>query len=173
MPYSCVEGGCRRVLPPLLFMSICRGFNLPLCPLALSRKGPVSSTTNWTLHSRRDRSSAWWRTRLWVRELHPVSIQDMAWRRVVSCRQSLPWHIPPIHSATSCDHRLLPKASFHRGPSIVPSCEIPRHSTNAMAPFFRTHLNLTIDFVTALSKFWRSCRSFFPRCAWRARESFD
>ena len=28
-------------------------------------------------------------------------------------------------------------------------------------------------FVAALSWAWRPCRSFFPRCAWRARESFD
>ena len=54
------------------------------------------------------------------------------------------------------------------------SCETPRHSTNAMAPFSRAPLNLSIAlFVAALSWVWRSCRSFFPRCAWRARESFD
>ena len=43
-----------------------------------------------------------------------------------------------------------------------------------MASFSRAPLNLTIAlFVAALSWVWRSCRSFFPRCAWRARESFD
>ena len=54
------------------------------------------------------------------------------------------------------------------------SCENPRHSINAMAPVSRAPLNLTIAlFVAALSWIRRSCRSFFPRCAWRARESFD
>ena len=54
------------------------------------------------------------------------------------------------------------------------SCENPRHSTYVMAPFSRAPLKLTIAlFVAALSWVWRSCRSFFPRCAWRARESFD
>ena len=43
-----------------------------------------------------------------------------------------------------------------------------------MAPFSRAPLNLTIAlFVAALSWVWRSYRSFFPRCAWRVRESFD
>ena len=57
---------------------------------------------------------------------------------------------------------------------MVSSCENPRHSTNAMAPFSRAPPNLTIVlFVAALSWVWRSCRSFFSRCAWRACESFD
>ena len=59
-------------------------------------------------------------------------------------------------------------------PSIVSSCENLRHSTNAMAPFFRTPLNRTIAlFIAALSRVRKCCRSFFLRCAWRARESFD
>ena len=74
----------------------------------------------------------------------------------------------------SCDPRLLPKVSLNRGSSLVSSYENPRHSTNAMVPFSRAPLNLTIAlFIAALSWGWRSCRSFFPRCAWRARESFD
>ena len=99
--------------PRLRVMSIRNGFSLSFCSLALCRKGHVSSTTNWTLLSRRDRASAWWSTRLWVRELHPVFEQDMAWRRVVSCRQPLPCHIPPTSSVASCDPRLLPKVSLH------------------------------------------------------------
>ena len=155
-------------------MSIRNGFSLLFSSLALCRKGHVSSTTNWTLLSRRDRASAWWSTRLWVRELHPVFEQDMTWRRVGFCRQPLPRHIPPTTSVVSCDPRLLPKVSLRRGPSIVSSCGNPRNSTNAMAPFSLAPLNLTIaHFVAALSWVWRSCRSFFPRCAWRARESFD
>ena len=39
-------------------MSIRNGFSLPFCALALSRKGHVSSTTNWSLLTRRDRASA-------------------------------------------------------------------------------------------------------------------
>ena len=69
---------------------------------------------------------------------------------------------------------ILPKVSLHRGPFIVPSCKTPRHSTNVMAPFSCAPLNLTIAlFIAALSWVWRSFRSFFPRCAWRACESFD
>ena len=160
--------------PASVVMSIRNGFVLPFCPLALSRKGHASSTTNLTLLSRRDRANFWWSTRLRVRELHPVFMQDMAWRRVVSCRQPSPWQILPIISAASCDPRLLPKASLHRGPSIMSSCETRGHSTNAMAPFYRAPLKLTIAlFIGALSWVRRSCRSFFPRCAWRARESSD
>ena len=92
---------------------------------------------------------------------------------MVFCRQPLPWHVPPTSSAASCDPRLLPKVFLHRGPSIVSSYETPRHSTNAMAPFYRAPLNFIIAlFIGVLSKFWRSCRSF-PRCAWRARDNFD
>ena len=154
-------------------MSIRNGFSLPFCSLALYQKGHVSSTSKWTLHSRRDHPSAWWSTRLWVRELHPVFVQDMAWR-LAFCPQPLPWHIPPTSFVALCDPRLLPKASLHRGPSIVSSCVTPRNSTNAMTPFSRAPLNLTIAlFIAALSWIWRSCRSFFPRCAWRARGIFD
>ena len=39
--------------------------------------------TNWTLLSRRDRANAWWSIRLWVRKLHPIFIQDIAWKHVV------------------------------------------------------------------------------------------
>ena len=56
----------------------------------------------------------------------------------------------------------------------MPSCEAPRHSTNALAPFSRASLNLTIAlFTVVLPRFWRSCRSSFQRYAWRARQSFD
>ena len=65
-------------------------FNLPFCSLALSRKDRMSSTTNCTLLLRRDRASAWKSTRFWVGELHPVYVQDKAWRRVVCYRQPLP-----------------------------------------------------------------------------------
>ena len=76
--------------PASVAMPIRRGLNLPLCTLALSRKGHVSSTTYYTLLSRRDRDSAWRSNRLWMRELHPVFMKNMAWRQVVSCQQSLP-----------------------------------------------------------------------------------
>ena len=98
----------------------------------------------------------------------------MAWRRVVSCRQPLPWQIQLTCSAMSCDLRLLLKVSLYRGSTIVSSCENPRHSTNIMAPFSRASLNLTIAFfVAVLSKLWRSWRIFFPRRAWRARERYN
>ena len=84
------RGWLSKSAPASVVMSIRNGFSLPFSSLALCRKGHVSSTTNWTLLSRRDRASAWWSTRLWVRELHPVFEQDIAWRRVVSCRQPLP-----------------------------------------------------------------------------------
>ena len=45
--------------PASVVMSTIRnGFSVPFCPLALSRKGHVSSTINWTLLSRRGRASA-------------------------------------------------------------------------------------------------------------------
>ena len=70
--------------------------------------------------------------------------------------------------------RVLRLQALHRGPSIVSSCETSGHYTNAMAPSSCITLNLTIAlFITALARFWRSCRSVFPRCAWEARESFD
>ena len=84
------RGQLSKNAPASVVMSIRNGFSLTLCPLALSRKGHASSTINWTLLSQRDQARAWWRTRLWVRELHPVFVQDMATRRVVSFRQSLP-----------------------------------------------------------------------------------
>ena len=89
-----------------------------------------------TLLSRRDRTinSAWCSTRLWARELHPVFVQDMAWRRVVSRRQPLPWYIPPS-SATPCDPRLLPKVSLGRGSSILSSCETPGIPQMPWRPF--------------------------------------
>ena len=43
-----------------------------------------------------------------------------------------------------------------------------------MATVSRAPLNLTIAlFILALSRLLRSYRNFFPRCAWRAGESFD
>ena len=152
-PLFLCRGWLSKSAPASVAISIRKGFNLPFCPLALSWKGHVSSTTNCTLLSQRVRARAWWSTRLWVRELHPVFVQDMAWRRVVSCRQPLPRCIPPTRSAASYDPRLLPKVvSRHREPSTVSSCETPRHSTNAMAPFFRAPLNLTVDlFIVVFS----------------------
>ena len=46
-------------VPASIVMFIHEGFNLPFYPLALSRKGNVSSTTNWNSLSRRGRASAW------------------------------------------------------------------------------------------------------------------
>ena len=134
------RGWLLKSAPASVVMSIPNGFNPPLCTLALSRKDHVSSTTNWTLLSRRDWASAWWGTRLWVRELHPVFVQDMAWRRVVSCRQPLPRHIPPTNSVASCDPRYLPKVSLHRKPYIVYSCETPRHVCVRVCVFMCCHI---------------------------------
>ena len=93
---------------------------------------------------------------------------------MVFCRLPWPWYVPRTTCAASCDPRLLPKVSLHRGASIVSTCEIPRHSINTMATFSCSPLRLTIAlFIAVLSRVWRSCRSFFPRYAWRARESFD
>ena len=53
------------------------------------------------------------------------------------------------------------------------SRETPRHSTHVMVPFSRAPLNLTSAlFIVVLFRFWRFRRSFFPRYAWRVRESF-
>ena len=81
-------------------------------------------------------------------------------------RQPLPWHVPPTGSIASCDPRLLPRVSLHREPSILSSLQTPKHSTNAMAPFSRAPLNLTIAlFDLSLSAFRWSSRSLAPRCA--------
>ena len=56
-----------------------------------------------------------------------------------------------------------------------PSCLLAKTPGILQMPWhpFPRSLNLTIAlFIAALSWVWRSCRSFFPRCAWRARESF-
>ena len=53
-------------------------------------------------------------------------------------------HIPPTSSAVSCDPRQMLKVTFLKGPSIVSSCEIPRHSTNTMAPVPSAPVNVTI-----------------------------
>ena len=85
-----------------------------------------------------------------------------------------PETITMAHPTNKFRRVMLPKIPLHRGPSIVSSCETPRYSRNAMSPFSCAPLNLTIAlFIAVLSKFWRSCWSFFRRCAWRARESFD
>ena len=120
--------------PASIVLFIRKGFDLPFCPLALSRKGHVTLKTNWSLLSQKDRVSALWNTRLWVEEPHPVFVQDTASRLVVSCRQPLPCHIPPRRSAASLNLRLLPKVSLHRGPSIVSSCEIPGHLETPWRP---------------------------------------
>ena len=86
---------------------------------------------------------------------------------MVSCRQPLSSHIPPF------DPRLLSKVSLHREPFIVSSCETLRHPTNVMAVLSRAPLNHTVAlFITVLSRVRRSCKSFYPRCAWRAYKSF-
>ena len=43
------RGWLSKNAPASVVMSIRKGFNLPFCPLALSRKGHVSSTANRTL----------------------------------------------------------------------------------------------------------------------------
>ena len=160
--------------PASVVRSIRRGFNLPFCPLALSRKGHVSSNNKLYCALAKGSSQCLVEHSI-VGERAPSVVQEnIAWRRVVSCQQPLPWHIPPRSSAASCDPRLLPQVSLHRGLSIVSSRETPRHSTNAMAPFSHASMNITIALFTAVfSKFGRSCRSFSPRCAWRALEGFD
>ena len=118
----------------------------PLERPALYWKGHVSSTTNWTLLARRDRANAWWSTRLWAREPHPIFVRDISWRRVFSSRQPLPRHIQPTSPAAPGDARLVHKVSLHRDP---PSSLLARPlglPTNAMATFSRAPLNLTITF---------------------------
>ena len=95
------RGWLPKSAPASVVMSIRNEFSLPFGLRALSRKDHVSSTTNWTLLSRMDRASAWWSSRLWVRELHPVFVQDTAWRRVVTsgsrCHDTYHQQVPPRH----------------------------------------------------------------------------
>ena len=154
------RGWLSKSAPASVVIFIYNGFNSPFCPLAFPQKGHVSSPTNCTLLSRRGRASAWWSTRLRVREFHPVFVQDMAWRRVVACRNHCHdishQQVPPRHATPGSCLR-----SLHREPSIVSSCETPRHSANTMAPFSCALPNLAIAlFIVVLSRIWRSCRSF-------------
>ena len=66
-----------------------------------------------------------------------------------SCRQPLPWHIPPTGSAAPCAPKYLPKVSLHKDPSIIFFFEAPRCSKNAMSPFSRAPLNLNIALFIA------------------------
>ena len=53
------------------------------------------------------------------------------------------------------------------------SYETSRHFTNVMALVSHAPLNLSVGLFNAvLSRVWRSRRSFYPRCAWRAHKSF-
>ena len=67
-------------------------------------------------------------------------------------RRSLPWHVSATSSTASCDPRLLSRVSLHREPSILSSLETPKHSTNALAPFSRGPLKLTIAFFDLISE---------------------
>ena len=125
-------------------MSIRPGFNLPFCPLALSRKGHASLTINWTLLSRRDQASAWSSTRLRVRELSLVFVQDIAWKRVVTCLKPFPWLI--LRTIVPPDHAI--PGSFLRSPSTGGPALHRGFLSGApgiphVAPFSRAPLNLS------------------------------
>ena len=136
----------------------------------------VASTKNGTLLSQRDRTSAWWDTRLWVRELYPVFMHNIAWRG---------WYLAGNHYhgishrfvlLRHAIQRLFPQTSFHlqgAPPYVSDSRENPRRSTDRChSTLLRIPLNLTIALpAIALSRFWRSCRSFSLRGAWRAPKS--
>ena len=98
-------------------MPIRKGFNLSFCPLALDQKDILPSMTYRALLSQRDGVRAWWSPSLGIRELHLVFVQDTAWRRVVPCRQQLPWYISRTSPAASCVHRV-----FFRNPQAFHKC---------------------------------------------------
>ena len=140
-------------------MSIRRMVNLPFCLLALSKTPCVF---NNKLGFALAKGSIKCLVRYLIVDKTTPSRLCAGYRRVVSCRQPLPWHIPLTRPAASCDPRLLPKVSFYRGPSIVSCCKTPRHSTTVMASFSRAPLNSTIAlFIAVLSRFWTSTVASF------------
>ena len=154
-------------------MSVRNGSSLPFRPLVFS-EGPC------TFNNKLDFALAKGSSQCSVG--HPIVGEGapscLCARYGVKASGLLPANIAITHPTKTfhnvMDPRLLPKVSLHKEPSILSSCEIPKHSTNVMAPFSRAPLNLTIAlFIATLFRVWRSCRSFFPRCAWRARQSFD
>ena len=72
---SLSRGWLSKSAPASFAMPIRNGFSLACCWLALCRKGHVSSTTSWTLLSRRDRASAWWKNQALSRSLHESKFQ--------------------------------------------------------------------------------------------------
>ena len=141
------RGWLSKSVPASVMSTFVKGLTA-VCPLFLSRKDHVCSTTNWTLHYSRERSEPVPGEALDLGERAP---SRLAWRRVVSCRQPLPWQIPPTSPASSCNPRLLPKASILRGPSIASCCETRRHSTNDMAPFSSQSLEPSLPQPSSLS----------------------
>ena len=71
-----------------------------------------------------------------------------------SCRQPLPWHIPPTSPAASYDPRLLPKVSLHRGALHRVSLRDLEtfHKCNAMTLFFSRYpeASLTLPYRSCL-----------------------
>ena len=159
---------------PTFVMSIHRGFNRPFCLLVLSRKGHVSSNDKLELALTKGSSHC-------LVE-HSIVGKRAPSRSCAGCSVEagdfLPATIAMTHPTKKSRHVMRSQTSAYglppHGSSIVSSYETPSHSTNVIAPFFRTPQNLTVAlFTVVLSIFWRSCRSVFPRCAWRACESVD
>ena len=120
------RGWLSKSAPTSVAMYIRRGFHLSFCPLALSWKGHVSSTTNCTLLSRRDRASAWWCTRLWVIESHLDFVQE--WR-------GGGWFLAGNHCHDTSHHQRVPPRHVISGFCLrSPSTEGPPSGLFARPP---------------------------------------
>ena len=147
------RGWLSKSTPASVVMSIRNGFSLPFCPLALSR-GPC------ILNNKLDFTLAKGSSQCLVE--HPI-MGERAPSRICARYGVEAGGFLPATVHDTC-HQQVPLRHVTPGSCLrFPSTGDPRHSTNAMTPFSRTPLNLTIAlFICALSWVWRSCRSFFP-----------
>ena len=109
-----------------------------------------------------------------MRELHPVFES----RDKLEARSLLPAAITVAHP-THWVYRVVRSQAPAQGlpPQATPHNFFQRdfwYYTNAMVPFARAPLNLTIALLEVLPSWLRrSVRNSTPWCAWRARESLD
>ena len=154
------------------YVHVCKRFNLPFRPLALSLGRAMCLQRQTVLCSRKGMKPVPGGALDCERDNYIPSL-CRTWREGGCflagnhCHGTSHQLVPPRHAISGSCLR----SPFSADP---PSCLLARpHSTNAMAPFSRAPLNRNIAlFSVVLSRFWRSRRSFFPRYAWKAREGF-
>ena len=91
------------------------------------------------------------------------------------------WFLAGNNTMASCYQQVTPRyavpgfwlrSPFIRGPpSRLLTISPGTHNYHGTVFLFFSYLTIAI-FIVVLSRFWRFCRIFFQRCAWRARKSF-